>query len=511
MTIGNRPPTVRADGRGPRDLRPISFTARRPEVGRGLVPRSGSATRRSCARPRSPIASRPTSAARAPAGSPPSTRCCRGPPPSGPSASRPRAGSAGGRTRSSASSGARCAASSTSPRLGERTITVDCDVLQADGGTRTASITGGYVALGAALITYGMERLPRRRRSRPCRSASSTACRYLDLDYSRGLARRGRLQRRRHRRRHLRRAPGHGRGQAVRPGRPRSACSTSPTRGWPGCSRPRPRSSPPSGGDRPAAAARRHPLGAQAARAARAARRSSDAELVSLDDLGDRGRPGRGRRDVRDERRDQGPLRARARPACRPSPTTPGSRSTRSTAARASGRGATPARTRPTPTTTPSCSARCDGLPPERRGARYVCVLALALPGDAGPRGGLPLITTARARAAAGSPTGAARDGRLRLRPDLRAGVGAARRPDARAVDARPRRTRSRTAPGPPGGWRRGSPRSGSADADASDLRVLRRESRAATRATSSCGRDGRGGARRARASASSTAAAGSG
>jgi ribonuclease PH len=31
--------------------------------------------------------------------------------------------------------------------LGERTITLDCDVLQADGGTRTASITGAYVAL----------------------------------------------------------------------------------------------------------------------------------------------------------------------------------------------------------------------------------------------------------------------------------------------------------------------------------------------------------------------------
>jgi ribonuclease PH len=31
--------------------------------------------------------------------------------------------------------------------LGERTFTVDCDVLQADGGTRTAAITGGYVAL----------------------------------------------------------------------------------------------------------------------------------------------------------------------------------------------------------------------------------------------------------------------------------------------------------------------------------------------------------------------------
>jgi ribonuclease PH len=34
--------------------------------------------------------------------------------------------------------------------LGQRTVTVDCDVLQADGGTRTASITGACVALGAA-------------------------------------------------------------------------------------------------------------------------------------------------------------------------------------------------------------------------------------------------------------------------------------------------------------------------------------------------------------------------
>ncbi|MDA8390779.1 MAG: ribonuclease PH [Gammaproteobacteria bacterium] len=35
--------------------------------------------------------------------------------------------------------------------LGERTITIDCDVLQADGGTRTAAITGGYVALADAV------------------------------------------------------------------------------------------------------------------------------------------------------------------------------------------------------------------------------------------------------------------------------------------------------------------------------------------------------------------------
>ena len=36
-------------------------------------------------------------------------------------------------------------------RLGERTIWIDCDVIQADGGTRTASITGAFIALGLAL------------------------------------------------------------------------------------------------------------------------------------------------------------------------------------------------------------------------------------------------------------------------------------------------------------------------------------------------------------------------
>ncbi|MGE0267863.1 MAG: ribonuclease PH [Candidatus Omnitrophota bacterium] len=36
-------------------------------------------------------------------------------------------------------------------QLGERTVMVDCDVIQADGGTRTAAITGGYVALALAL------------------------------------------------------------------------------------------------------------------------------------------------------------------------------------------------------------------------------------------------------------------------------------------------------------------------------------------------------------------------
>ena len=52
-------------------------------------------------------------------------------------------------------------------KLGERTITIDCDVLQGDGGTRTASVTGGFVALALAcrkLVADGvLEKDPIRR------------------------------------------------------------------------------------------------------------------------------------------------------------------------------------------------------------------------------------------------------------------------------------------------------------------------------------------------------------
>ena len=47
--------------------------------------------------------------------------------------------------------------------LGERTVTLDCDVLQADGGTRTAAISGAWVALAIALAT--LERAARLKRS----------------------------------------------------------------------------------------------------------------------------------------------------------------------------------------------------------------------------------------------------------------------------------------------------------------------------------------------------------
>lgn len=46
--------------------------------------------------------------------------------------------------------------------LGEHTITIDCDVLQADGGTRTAAITGGFVALADAVAALMQRRRIRR-------------------------------------------------------------------------------------------------------------------------------------------------------------------------------------------------------------------------------------------------------------------------------------------------------------------------------------------------------------
>jgi ribonuclease PH len=72
--------------------------------------------------------------------------------------------------------------------LGERQVIVDCDVLQADGGTRTAAITGGYVALHRAcqrLVTAGeLPRLPLREpvAAVSCGIVGGEAV--LDLDYA---------------------------------------------------------------------------------------------------------------------------------------------------------------------------------------------------------------------------------------------------------------------------------------------------------------------------------------
>ncbi len=71
--------------------------------------------------------------------------------------------------------------------LGERTILIDCDVIQADGGTRTASITGAYVALVDAVRWLDRDLLP----SSPIREAVAAVSvgivggePFLDLDYA---------------------------------------------------------------------------------------------------------------------------------------------------------------------------------------------------------------------------------------------------------------------------------------------------------------------------------------
>ena len=72
--------------------------------------------------------------------------------------------------------------------LGERTLTLDCDVLQADGGTRTAAITGAYVALADACSALAARKLLKRDPLHGAVAAVSVGiCRgipVLDLDYA---------------------------------------------------------------------------------------------------------------------------------------------------------------------------------------------------------------------------------------------------------------------------------------------------------------------------------------
>ena len=72
--------------------------------------------------------------------------------------------------------------------LGTRTITVDCDVLQADGGTRTAAITGGFVALALAVGTLRARRAlstaPVKRHVAAVSVGILKGAVCLDLDYS---------------------------------------------------------------------------------------------------------------------------------------------------------------------------------------------------------------------------------------------------------------------------------------------------------------------------------------
>src|SRR5215204_5048868 len=158
MTIGNRPPSARADGRGLRDLRPISFQLGVQKWAEGSCLVRFGDTQVLCA---ATISDRVPPHLRGKGTGWVTAEYSMLPRATAERTDRESVrGRIGGRTHEIQRLIGRSLRGVVDlGRLGERTITVDCDVLQADGGTRTASITGGYVALASALIAYGMERL----------------------------------------------------------------------------------------------------------------------------------------------------------------------------------------------------------------------------------------------------------------------------------------------------------------------------------------------------------------
>ena len=182
MTIGNRPPTARVDGRGPRDLRPISFQLGVQKWAEGSCLVKFGDTQVLCA---ATIADRVPPHLRGKGTGWVTAEYSMLPRATAERTDRESAkGRIGGRTHEIQRLIGRSLRGVVDlGRLGERTVTVDCDVLQADGGTRTASITGGYVALGAALITFGMERLLTSKVAAVSVGVVN-GLGYLDLDYS---------------------------------------------------------------------------------------------------------------------------------------------------------------------------------------------------------------------------------------------------------------------------------------------------------------------------------------
>jgi ribonuclease PH len=156
MTIGNHP-TLRADGRVPTQLRPVSFTLGVQKWAEGSCLIKVGDTQVLCA---ATIADRVPPHLRGKGTGWVTAEYSMLPRATAERTDRESVkGKLGGRTHEIQRLIGRSLRDAIDlTRLGERTITVDCDVLQADGGTRTASITGGYVALAAALITYGMDR-----------------------------------------------------------------------------------------------------------------------------------------------------------------------------------------------------------------------------------------------------------------------------------------------------------------------------------------------------------------
>jgi ribonuclease PH len=157
MSIGNRPPSAREDGRTPGDLRPVSMTLGVLKWAEGSCRIRAGDTEVLCAatigdRVPPHLRGKGTGWVTAEYSMLPRATAER-------SDRESVRGKVGGRTHEiQRLIGRSLRGVIDLAKLGERTVTIDCDVLQADGGTRCASITGGYVALAVALIGAGLER-----------------------------------------------------------------------------------------------------------------------------------------------------------------------------------------------------------------------------------------------------------------------------------------------------------------------------------------------------------------
>ena len=187
MTLGNRPPSVRNDGRRPGDLRAVSITMGVQKWAEGSCRILQGDTEVLCAatigdRVPPHLRGKGTGWVTAEYSMLPRATAER-------SEREAVKGRLGGRTHEiQRLIGRSLRGIVDTTKLGERTITVDCDVLQADGGTRTASICGGWIALHDAcsrLVAAGT--LTRHPVSQPCAAISVgvvDGTPMLDLEYS---------------------------------------------------------------------------------------------------------------------------------------------------------------------------------------------------------------------------------------------------------------------------------------------------------------------------------------
>jgi ribonuclease PH len=157
MSIGNRPPSAREDGRSPGDLRPVSMTVGVLKWAEGSCRIRAGDTEVLCA---ATIGDRVPPHLRGKGMGWVTAEYSMLPRATAERSDRESVrGKVGGRTHEIQRLIGRSLRGVVDlAKLGERKVTIDCDVLQADGGTRCASITGGYVALAVALIGAGLER-----------------------------------------------------------------------------------------------------------------------------------------------------------------------------------------------------------------------------------------------------------------------------------------------------------------------------------------------------------------